>query len=106
MKDKIEKFAIQPSSLGVASHFLDILKANDFKTLHIQTDCAVENEQSENAGNLDANILQPRTESAPLNAAVPSVDFPVDLSIDVSNLSDDKINFYETRVKITINEQK
>ena len=98
-KDKIEKFAIQLSLLGVASHFVDILKSNDFKPSH----SAVENEQSENSGNQDANI----TESVPLNAAAPNVDFPVDLSIDVSNLSDDEIHFYETRVKITtINEQK
>lgn len=86
--EKIEKFATEMSSLGVASHFVDILRSNNYKP--------VQNERDQHT-TMNQEVAPPETPCIGKSN--------VDLSVDIDSLS--HTEFYNSHVKIsTIEEQK
>ena len=92
-KEKIEKFANEMSSLGVATHFVDILNANNCNPVHTV----------DSVGDNDSDDVLHIADPIPLP---PPVSLPnIDLTIDTSLLSKDEIDFYESNVKISTIDQ-
>jgi hypothetical protein len=94
---KIEKFATELSSLGVAKHFVDILQANKFRAVH----------DTKKGKSVDNAEVVTETSSSPRDVCMP-VQTTDDTSRDtlIHELSTENLKFYEEKVKITTLEQQ